>query len=356
MDSARGAACTASLLLTLTLSVEAQEQRPGTWGPWREGGTTADVPAAAVPVLRAHSDSVLAVFRRAVPELGTPDASWWGLRIRHVGPSEDDVWTEGQRWPMRAGFYASIIRSWRDDGGRVRWEPTELRASIGVGVATNSLKCVFPSQNAPPYQDDAGPIYEAPALTSEVGGFPVYNTDCLAITRREQPLFLPATRERVGRILLARLRATLADFDRGAAEMRAAGMGAAVAEMQDIRDVHARAAAQWTALLAGMSPAERNAPAHLRLEAVLPSNELGEPFAEGPGENVISLVYPNPGFFDLRDPTGIQLVTIGVTQFGPLGCTHPGCEADDQALFARVGERMDWNALAALTVRRGTTR
>jgi hypothetical protein len=85
--------------------------------------------------------------------------------------------------------------------------------------------------------------------------------------------------------------------------------------MQGARNAHARTVAAWSSLIAGMSPAERGAPAHLRVEATLVGEDtpaVTAPFADGPGERVVSLVAPNSGFFDLRKP--VPDVAVGHTK------------------------------------------
>jgi len=188
-----------------------------------------------------------------------------------------------------------------------------------LNLSANNLNCVF--NNATPWGADAqGTMYLEPEIPSaKAHGFPVYS-QCVLITHRPQPLYVPVSRARV-------LAFRIADLDKRLANARAGGLRETLAPAEDLL-------AAMRTQLANMDQRAGTAPAWgTRLDDPEPLAAAGAPGAR-------RLVEANPALFDPDRPGDIQVLTV----FD--GCVVETCVS--YGMVEKVKAQLDWAALAAL--------
>lgn len=194
-----------------------------------------------------------------------------------------------------------------------------------------------------PMFDGGPPILAGVRRTGEFRGHPIYNTQCVILTSRTEPPFLPVTRERYMRLEILGMRAKLdhfrkqVDYEHLDAKWRA-GYDEAIKASEQI--VAAREAE-----LARMSQQDRAAPAAMRHNGVNDSTLVSPD-----DQDAIPLVTTNPAFFDRSLPPSkaqVIIVNLPFLQAGAKPDRTPD-EPDRRAHGERIRDQLDWAALEAM--------
>jgi hypothetical protein len=286
-------------------------------GVWREPtfGTTykGDLGPGDVKALRAQLDRIAEIVRKA-PPLAKLD-SWDALLNQgYEGRPQEKGKPTGE--PDQAGLQFRLFRY--TQFCKTCPPKPEAESSIFIRVSFNSRKLLLPEKDCV-RRDAQGKICVLPATLRQVAGFPVYQGLVMFIQRDpSRPLFLPVSQERY-------IRAAIAAEEKSVASYARLGKTDPKTETR-LSDLQAE--------LAGLTPAERAAPAyHNSGKRVRPSG-LGSP---GSRESR-PLVTDNPELFDPALPrTAFQLAAI---------TTHP-LDTKVSVLARALLEGVDWGQVQA---------
>jgi hypothetical protein len=305
---------------------------PGSWKPFPASSLHVPYKApawltpAVVKDLGAHLAEVAEVFHRA-PFLASP-VGWVMIPRSEVYFSRSWVLPSSvdQRW-----LVAGRLRLWAshfEPDGRTVYD---TGSEFGLNFSANDLTCAL--NNAGAWATDAeGPmLLEVESPTETVHGFPRYQ-QCVLITHRPGPMFIPVPLERVIKLRIAAVEERVGPFREAIA---AAGRsGASVDQsLADLVATHDQVLKDLRAKLAGLTPDQRRGPAF-----VSPGSPVADVLNFESGRLVVQA---NPQFFDATRPSDIQLLTI----FDD--CTHEdGCPSFP--VVQRLIAELDWKALSAL--------
>lgn len=327
------------MVLITAIAVPTAAQPGAGWRPFsaRESALPHGAPSWLTPpmaqALSARLADVAEVFHRA-PVLASPQG--WAMFPKRQVPFEGRAWaepaTKDRKWIVagQLQLWASTLEA----DGRTAYD---TGSAFVLNLSANNLNCVF--GNATPWSADAqGTMYLEPETPSaKEHGFPVY-PQCVLITHRTQPLFVPVSQARV-------LAARIAETDRRTANLRdaldrAKAMGSAVdpgmrQQLADTVAVADRLVAAMRAQLARFDDRARNAPAW-----VTSAEDLEHPLAAEGAPGASRVVEANPAFFDPARPGDIQILTV----FDD--CLVDSCVS--YPMVQKVKAQLDWAALAAL--------
>lgn len=191
---------------------------------------------------------------------------------------------------------------------------------------------------------DGGPtIIAGPRKTGQLRGHPIYNGQCVVITNRREPPFLPVTRERYMTLELLGMHAKVdrvrkqVDYDHLDPKWRAA--------YDDMSSQANKIIAAREAEFARMSAEERAAPAAVRHNGDNDSTLVSPDDPDG-----VPLVTINPAFFDRSLPPSRAQVIVVNLPFLQSGVT-PDRTPDEPARRAhgeKIRDQLDWAALEAM--------
>jgi len=286
----------------------------------------------------ALADSLLSVLRRD-PALSSPIGYTVSLH-RVAGSNSGDARADGARFyaGVSGAFWGFLLK----DGAP---EPEASGKTPFDAYVNNLWACPYSEDYAIEARgksmiDGGLPILAGIRRTGELRGHPIYNGQCIVLTNRREPPFLPVSRERYLKLELLGMRAKLdafrrqIDYDKLDPNMRAAYDNSLE---ESNRIITARAAE-----LERMSAADRAAPAAVRQNGVDDST-LVAPDEDG----AAPLVTINPAFFDRSLPGGVaQVITVNLP-FVQAGVT-PQRTPDEPARRAhaeKIRDGLDWAAL-----------
>jgi hypothetical protein len=247
-----------------------------------------------------------------------------------VAASASSPWESSRyKWPMPGALTLYVIGNWIDaDTKKLNISGVTTKDGEARGVIqfhANSVDCLFKKTDMSMLTDSSW--YYEPVKTGDDHGYPIYEHECTVITHRQAPVFTPVSRERVMSRLIVDAAAALKEIEPMEKVSTSEGTREAVRR--------ARAnVARLRGVLAAMSPADRKAPAYLKLGADnSPFGERGEPL-------VFPIVERNPELFDRTRPGDIQLLTILMQPCEQ--CTF------EQTQVKAARAQLDWAALAKI--------
>ena len=184
--------------------------------------------------------------------------------------------------------------------------------------------------------EDGQFLSDVPDPSGTRHGFPVYG-DWVVMMRKPVPIFLPVTRERYLKVVIARMDHTIirANANKVQNPTNNPALTAALAErdraLQEIRT----ALDQMKQRLASMSAKERELPAYVdSTEAI----DRMPKFSDGPGD-AHAIVYYNPALFDTAvAKTAPQMIAVKIA---------PG-EGELTDIVSQLDAAIDWKGFAAL--------
>lgn len=194
-----------------------------------------------------------------------------------------------------------------------------------------------------PMLDGGPPILAGLRRTGEMRGHPIYRGECVVITNRPEPPYLPVTRERYMRLEILGMRARVdrqrrqIDYDKLDPKWRAA--------YDDAFKQSDRIIAAREEELARMSPSDRALPAAVRVNGPSDSTLVGLDDPDG-----VPLVTTNPAFFDRSAPPSkaqVIIVDLPFLQKGAKPISTPD-EPERRAHGERIRDQLDWAALEAM--------
>ncbi|HXT72001.1 MAG TPA: hypothetical protein VN700_19760 [Vicinamibacterales bacterium] len=305
-----------SIAIALSCSVaagSAGSPQQGSWRPFpvdrvqRRPNSPAWVTPAMVKEFGTHLVEIAEVFKRT-PFLAAPQG-WVMFQHPDVHSAEEWSHPRGDRhWPI-SGALQLRASNFEPDGRTVYDTGTAFVINIGV----NDLSCAL-DNNGPWAEDAAGTMFrevETPAESEH--GFPAYQ-QCLLITHRTEPMFVPVTLERVIRVRIAAIQKR-------------------VTELKSVMDTSASEAIakQLETMLAGLGAPDR------RGAAFAQGGLLDNPLSFREGRRVVEA---NPAFFDAARPSDVQLLTLFVD------CMREGCTS--RPAIDNIIRQLDWKAVDAL--------
>ena len=281
---------------------------------------TRNATALELKSMRAQLIGVVEVLKQT-PFYAKPVGFSSGPRIAwHPGSAN---WRGERTWPVEGRAEVASFLNFIDQHGNLRIASGPLRGddqeSHGLRVTANDLGCPFRRQD-PLFEDSLGPVFRAPDAVDEQG-FPRFR-NCIVVTQRHEPLFIPVSRERVLRNYLKDAGAGLKEIE----DMQRAVPAERKKEYEPAVTERRARYEKFRGMLAAMSPAERASPAVINgnLETVF--------FHEGDDAR-IAVVEPNPKFFDPARLDQIQVLDVLI-----------GLSDEERHYLPQV----DWKALLAL--------
>jgi hypothetical protein len=287
------------------------------------------------------ADSLLAVFRRN-PAISSPVGYVVTLH-REVGSNVGTERADGA--PFYAGVSGAYWGYFLVDG---KPNPDASGKTPIDAYANNLLGCPhsedYDIENRDKPMLDGGPLILADVRpTGVLRGHPIYNGQCVVITKRPEPPFLPVTRERYRKLEILGMRAKVerlrkqVDYDKLDPKWRAA-YDENFKEAQQI-------IAGREAELARMSADDRAAPAAVRHNGADDSTlvSIDDP-------NGAPLVTINPAFYDHTLPPGAAQIIVVNVPFVQAGVTPKGPPDEPQRRLhgERIRDGFDWPALEAM--------
>jgi hypothetical protein len=218
------------------------------------------------------------------------------------------------------------------------------------GVYANTvLQCPM-QEFSPPLADGASwklgnlPVLQGGRRTGEIQGYPIYDGQCVIISRSKEPAFRPLTREEYLRLELANLKGKMDKVRQQLAEPSLdASMHDAIASVEKPLQ---EAITQHEQEIASMDAETRRSPAAVQTgyqQADLVGVET---------EGAVPLSVPNPAFLDHSLPANqIQVVSVFLpfVQSGDRAAGLPaGLAADWQPAVEQIRDGLDWNGLGTL--------
>lgn len=289
----------------------------------------------------ALADSLLAVFRRD-PAIASPTGYAVTLH-REVGANLGTARADGA--PIYAGVSGAYWGYFLVDG---RPNPDASGKTPIDAYVNNLLACPHSEDfdvehRNKPMPDGGRPIFAGVRQTGEFRGHPIYNGQCVVLTNRHEPTFLPVTRERYRKLEIIGMRAKVErfrqqiDYDKLDPKWRA--------EYDKSFEESRQIIAGREAELTRMSAADRVAPAAVRHSGVDDSTLVSVDDPDG-----IPLVTINPAFYDPSLPaSAAQIIVVNVPFVQP-GVTPKGPpdEPERRAHGERIRDGLDWAALEAM--------
>ena len=291
---------------------------PGSWKPFpaslqRPYQSPVWLTPAIVKDFGAHVAEVIEVLHRT-PFLASP-VGW--VMFPHAELYLDRSWTYSTRTDPR-WLVAARVKLWashfESDGKTVY----DTGSEFGLNLSANDLTCALNNEGAWATDADGAMFLEVEPPAESMHGFPQYQ-QCVLITHRPGPMFVPVALERV-------IKLRIAEIDKRLAPVRGmAGLEETVTALDQVLTT-------MRERLARLTPEQRRGPAFAATSMV-----LDDPLNFESGRRIVQA---NPAFFDAARPSDIQVLTI----FDD--CVQEGCPSG--AVVAKVAAQLDWNALAAL--------
>lgn len=284
-------------------------------GPAVPPGSPSWLTPAMVQDLSARLGEVADVFHRA-PVLASPQG--WVMFPKRQVPFSGRTWIEPSA-KDRKWIIAGELKLWASNleaDGRTVYD---TGSAFVLNLFANNLNCVF-SSATPLGADAEGMMFLEPeAPTAKERDFPVYR-QCVLITHRPQPLYVPVSQARV-------LALHIAATDKALANARAGGLGDQLAPVE-------RVLAGMRKELADMDERARTAPAWVM------GAESTQPLVSERTPGARRVVEANPAFFDQARPGDIQVLTLFE------GCVVDTCPS--YPMVEKIKAQLDWPALAAI--------
>jgi hypothetical protein len=286
--------------------------------------------------------SELVALMRGVPLLGQPHG-FDVLPRMFVSQSDVDGNADTKRPQVARYFSGFDLVNYVDDGKGIHIDTRSAAAQLLVMV--NDYPSVFTGvlagngvhgdpQND---EDDEGQFFaDVPEPSETKHGFPVYG-DWVVITRTPAPIFLPVTRERYLKVVIARFDHTLtrALSHKVANPTNDPTLATALSELDRLIQERRSILNEMKQRLASMSATERALPAYVDSTDAI---ERMPKFDDGPGDSH-GIVYFNPALFDRALPkTAPQMIAVKIV---------PG-EGELTDIVQKLDAAIDWNGLAAL--------
>lgn len=287
----------------------------------------------------ALADALLQVFRR---DTAVTSSVGYTVKLHRLAGSHSGELGGDPAMPYYAGVSGAYFGYLLRDGKPF----PEAQGMTPFAAYINTLwGCPYSEDFAvedrgKPMLDGGPPILAGVRQTGELRGHPIYNGQCVVVTNRPGPPFLPVTRERYLRLEILGMRAKgeaqrkLIDYDKLDPKWRAA--------YDDAFKQSERIIAAREAELAGMSASDRHLPAAIRFNGGSDSTLVA--VDEG---GAVPLVTTNPAFFDRSlPPTKAQVIIVNLPFVQP--GVKPQRTPDEPARRAhgeKIRDGLDWEML-----------
>jgi hypothetical protein len=340
----KGSALFILLLLSFAVSAVAQDgsdQRAGNFaiGPDQKIGR-ADVAAPqrqAALAVAAKLQAILTTNAAIAHPVG------FSVRLQRAYGIKTD-WAD---YDSGLPYYAGVFGTFFD--AQVKPSPTHF-GNPEFGIYANTvLQCPMqefspPLASGTPWKLGDLPVVQGGHQTGEIHSYPIYDRQCVMISRSKQPAFRPLTREEYLRLEMEHLKAKLDKVHQQLAEPALdASMRDAIASLEKALQ---EAITQHEREIASMDGETRRTPAAVRIgyeQADLVSIET---------EGAVPLSVPNPAFLDHSLPANqIQEIEVFLpfVQSGDRAAgLPPGLGSDWRPAMERIRDGLDWDALGAL--------
>lgn len=309
-------------------------QQPGKWKPLEYDPDTLRGHPSQLAAYNALAAQILALMRK-VPVLASPAGfELWPHGVAGWQPL--DGTTGPDRLVSGVMLWNPIFQKYLDSQKIYLHHDANY---FTFTVSVNGFGCVLDGVDA--FEDEQGKMYLAPAgPTGEAHGFPVYKEHCVFMTRRTVPLVLPVPQSRYLAWAIKEAENALAKKKQDLAK----AIPPQLANSPQVKEMMAQAGQllegdrqyiqQLRSQLAGMSAADRQAPAYITVAGHTPF-----PLATPEDEVKVPVMFVNPHFADQSLPgTAPQVFQVTIKTIGDV------CEP----LARQIEEQFDWNGLAAL--------
>ena len=245
--------------------------------------------------------------------------------------------------PYYAGVFGTLFES------QAKPSPTHF-GNPEFGLYANTvLQCPLqefspPLASGSPWKLGDLPVLQGGRRTGEIHGYPIYDGQCVIISRSKQPAFRPLTREEYLRLETANLKAKL---DKVHQQLAEPSLDPSMREaISSVEKALQEAITQHEQEVASMDAETRRTPAAVQTgyeQADLVSVET---------EGAVPLSVPNPAFLNRSLPASqIQVISVFLpfVQPGDRAAGLPsGLGPDWQPVLERIRDGLDWDALGAL--------
>ena len=334
------------LLMSLGLAVSALAQE----GSATQAGNFVmgiDQKIGRADVAAAHRQAALAIAAKiqAVMMSDSAIAHPVGYSVRlHRAYGRRTDWAD---YDSGLPYYAGVVGTFFEP--QMKPSPTHF-GNPEFGIYANTvLQCPLQEFSPPvaggtPWKLGDLPVLQGGRRTGEIHGYPVYDGQCIVVSRIKEPAFRALTREEFLRLEMANLQAKLAKVHQQLAEPSLdASMREAIASVEKpLQEV----VSQHQQEIASMDSETRRSPVAVRLG--YEQADLVSPETEG----AVPLSVPNPALWDRSLPANqIQVVSLFLpfAQSGDRAAGLPaGLGADRRPAMQRIRDGLDWNALGAL--------
>ncbi len=340
----------AALALTLSAAsrLRAQEYRAD---ESRHGSLRVDADATpgtrVLPIAERRAalslaGSILDVLRRD-SAIAAPVG--YTVNLRRIVAGRDTTLAAGAM-PYSAGvagaYWGYFLKDGKPDPDASGKTPISVYANTLTGCSTYDEDYQIEDRGKP-MLDGGPPILTGLRQTGEFRGHPIYDAECVVMTNRPEPLYLPVTRERYMRLEILGMRAKVA---RTRKEINYEALDAKFRALYDSAfKVSDQMIAARQATLDAMSPSERAAPAAIR------HNDIADSTLAAPGDpDAVRLITLNPAFFDRTLPASkaqIIIVDLPFVQSG-IAPAHSPDEPERRAHGERIRDHLDWAALETM--------
>ncbi len=267
--------------------------RPGAWRPSsfdRPYDPHSELSRTEFKVVTEKLRAISEVLRES-PVLKSPVG--FEIAVRHAAGFSTEAFRETSKQLPGSSVTVQLFR-YIQTCETCPIEP-EAESSAHIVIRFNNIYPLFPLWQKPYENDDQGPIYVGPFKKGDLAGFSVYQAPgrgpkFVLTNRVTRPVLVPVSQERY-------LRARIGRAQKGLDGYRSRG------QTNDylIRDI-----AAFEGELAGLSQAQRAAPAHI---AGASTSASGLSPAIDPKSQ--ALVAPNPEFYDRTLPrTSLQIAVV----------------------------------------------
>jgi hypothetical protein len=290
---------------------------------------------AQAQAARAMADGILAVVKRD-DAIAHPVGYEIALR-REIGVDRDTPigapFAAGAAWDVWG--YSVFVDA---HGG----ESIDTDGRFGMSILANSVSCDALAVDDIP--DHGLPVVPGMRKTGEYRGHPIWNGQCVIISRSAEPAYIPVTRERFMKLHLLALR-----DEQAKGRKNLAGVDAALrAKIEPDLAAFDRAVAAEQARLDAMSASERAQPATIDWGAG--GNWKTAQLVPSDRDGAVALMSPNPAIYDGKlPPAQVQVVSVFLP-FVQRGVKPPRLEEDSlrRAHAEAIRDGLDWPALDAM--------
>ena len=288
------------------------------------------------------ASAILDVFRRD-PALASPVG--YMVKLHRVIGSRGSELGREPAMPFYAGvsgaYWGYFLEDGKPDADASGKTPIDAYANT-LWACPNSEDFAVEDRGKP-MLDGGPPILTGGRRTGEFRGHPVYNGQCIVITNRAEPPFLPVTRERYMKLEILGMRAKVdrfrkqVDYDHLDANWRTAYDNSLKQSEQIIAGREAE--------IARMSATDRGAPAAVRHNG--PSDST---LVSPDDTDALPLVTINPAFFDRSlPPSKAQVIIVNLPFLQP--GVKPDRTPDEPARRAhgeKIRDQLDWASLESM--------